>query len=253
MSDFEDDFDPLAPPSDPQLPAEDVVAEDDPLAAPSYDDGAIEADEIDESDGGFSDHHGIVRLWLEGDRLSRVRLSPVWFHKVADAAALEACFRQALLLATLRIAPEPAGDEADTAHEEEFPAEVYDRFRGLPELSRRSLMAFDQLGREMEERHAAALPEPEPKEPAVVSGRSKGVTVTLNDAGLVDRITFDPKWLDDAQVGAICTHIMLAADRAYGKYTPGASDDEVLEEQARERALHRQALLTMFTPRAKRR
>lgn len=249
MTGCDDDYDPLAPMPASEAPEEEPAVEDDPLAAPAY--GAADDDEpegagFDDTDGGFSDYDRIVRIWVEDGRLTKVRLSPVWFHKVPDAAGLESRFRQAFLLSCVRL--EPEHDEPPRSPE--VPADVLESFVDLPELSRRSLVMFDQLGKEMDERHAAALAEHQaPPPPAPVSGRSKGVTITLNGAGIAERVAFDPKWLDDAQVGSICTHVMLAAERAYARFDPNAATDPVLDDMAAEREEYRAALLTMFTPR----
>lgn len=255
MGVFDDDFDPLAPAPPPGGDDDASLEEDDLLAPPAYGgaEPAVE-EEFDEDDGGISDHEKIVRIWVEDGRLTKVRLSPVWFHKLPDGKALEARFRQALLLSTMRIAQadETDAEEADAAGEG-FPPEVAARFRDLPELSRRSLALFDALGREMDERHAAVLDayEPPPPPPAV-SGRSKGVTVFLNPAGMAVRVAFEPKWLDDAQVGSICTHLMIAAERAYAQHRPHVAEESVLDEIAVESALYREALRTMLTPRDRR-
>lgn len=228
MTDFDDDLDPLAP--------------------PPYGGDEPEEEAIDESDGGFSDREGIVRLWSEHGRLTKVRLSPVWFHKVPDAAALEARFREALMLSTLQLAvpPEPGA----APEEPELPREVHERLRDLPALSRRSLVLFDRVGRDLDARHAAALAATRETEPgAPARGRSKGVTVILNGDGAAERIVFDPKWLDDAQVGSICTHIMLAAERAYARHDEVERAPSGLDELAQERDVLRTALLTMLKPR----
>lgn len=246
-----DDFDPLAPPPAPssgEIAAD--IPEDDPLAPPEYAEPElpVEDDEIDETDGGFSDPEKVVRIWVEDGRLTKVRVSPVWFHKVPDAAGLERCFRGALLLSSMRVA-----EEAQPPPPAELSPEVAQRFRDLPQLSYRSLSLFDQMAREMDERHDEALASyrpPTPPEPT--SGKSKGVTVTLNAAGAAARVTFDPKWLDEAQVGSICTHVMLAAERAYARHTPEPEPETVLDELAAERDVLRVALRTMFTPRDKR-
>lgn len=251
---IDDEFDPLAPVVGPEID-EPEPPDDDPLAAPAYEGGAApveEEDEFADDDGGFSDHEKVVRVWIEDGRLTKVRLSPVWFHKVPDGKALEARFRQALLLSSMRIAEDPDGG-APGKPEPTLPTEVAGRFRGLPELSRRSLVAFDRLGAEMDRRHAAALDAYEaPAPPAPTTGRSKGVTVTLNPAGLAVRVEFEPKWLDDAQVGSICTHVMIAAERAYARHRPVEQGESVLDEVAAETALYRRALRTMLTPRGAR-
>lgn len=264
MAGYDDDFDPLAPVPAPQQSAtepEPDEPEDDLLAAPFYGIGAadVEEEDFDESDGGVSDYEGIVRIWVQDGRLDRVRLSPVWFHKLADAAALERCFQQALRRAALQIPedpdPETQTDHAGHATEPEITPEVAERLRDLPELSRRSLALFDALGTEMDQRHAEVIAahQPAASKSAVVAGKSKGVTVTLNTAGVADSVQFDPKWLDDAHVGAICTHIMIAAERAYARYQPAQDvEDPVLAEVAAERAVYQQALRIMLTPRSMR-
>ncbi|GAA4888517.1 hypothetical protein GCM10025789_00950 [Tessaracoccus lubricantis] len=247
MGVFDDDFDPLAPPA-AGAPEDDEGAADDPLAAPGYP-GEPEAEgPEDDADGGFSDHERVVRVWVEDGRLAKVRLSPVWFHKVPDAAALEARFREALMLSTLRLPAAPQG-AVEAPYEPEASAEVLERLRGLPRLSRRSLVQFAALADEFDARDAAALEahgDVTRGEP--VSGRSKGVTVTLNPDGVAERVTFDPKWLDEAQVGAICTHIMRAADRAHALRDAAAPGEAAVDELTEERELLRLALLTLLKP-----
>ena len=245
---FDDEFDPLAPPEG-GLSSPDDPGEDDLLAAPSYlltDDEDVDDDD---SDGGFSDPERVVRIWVEDGRLTKVRVSPIWFHKVPDAAALQDRFRMALMRSTLRVAAIP-----EDSRRPEIPEEAAEAFRALPSLSRRSLALMRSARREMAARHSAALAEHDPPAPApAVSGRSKGVTVTLNSAGWAVGVEFDPKWLDDAQVGAICTHVMIAAERAYARYEPVQQVDELREEIAVERELMRTAMLVLFKPHDKRR
>src|SRR5690606_12948774 len=60
---------------------EDVQTDDlDPLAPVIYGDEPVEETlEEDAADGGVSDSDGIVRVWLEDGRLSKVRVSPTWY------------------------------------------------------------------------------------------------------------------------------------------------------------------------------
>lgn len=225
MNVFDDDFDPLAPPG---YGGEEPQAE---LGA-------------DESDGGVSDYERVVRVWVEDGHLTKVRVSPVWFHKVKDGAGLEAKLREALMLATLR---EPV--PVETPEEKPFPLETIQQLREVPTLSRGSLVMFDQMGREMDQRHAAAMAEAQAAPSReIVSARSKGVTVVLNKDGVAERVTFDTKWLDEAQVGSICTHIMVAAERAYTRFSALEVEPDVAAEMAEERRLYKAALLTMLQP-----
>ncbi|GAB3818678.1 hypothetical protein GCM10028820_21430 [Tessaracoccus terricola] len=85
----------------------------DPLAPVFYDDGSPE-EEPDESDGGFSDVDRVVRVWVADGRLTKVRVSPVWYRKLRNTT-MESAFGQAFWQSNLTIAPVPDEDTAPAA------------------------------------------------------------------------------------------------------------------------------------------
>lgn len=251
MSVYDDEYDPLAPPAAGEQPtveepkAASPFADDDSdaSAAPVADDSPVLEDEPlgEESDGGFSDSEGIVRIWVEDGRLERVRISPVWYHRLTGKNTLASCFRQAFMIASLRIQPEVAAPER---------REI--RVQNVPAISQVTIAAFADVFKDQERRfnealeRRAAMP---PQKPTLVEGRSKGVTVKLNRHGWADSVEFDEKWLDDAQVGAICTHVQLAAEAAYAKYEPVEPENTELDDLTTEREILRAAYTAMLTTR----
>lgn len=244
---FDDDLEPLAP-----VITDDVEdEEDDPLAAPSFTEVVEEPEEA--GDGGFSDPDRVVRVWVVDGRLTKVRVSPVWFHKVTGSDTLERHFRQALMLASVEVAvpPDDADDELPHDPLAALPPEVLAQFNRLPRLSNRALAAFDQVFGDLERRLDEAQQRAEQAggrgiEP--VSGSSKGVTVRLDEAGRAAEVEFRQEWLDDAHVGAIATHVLLAAERAYARIQPPAEETEV-DDLAREQEMLRAAYWAMLNPR----
>lgn len=212
----DDDMDPLAPVhyDDPapeltdSVPAEGLDAEDGPH----------------ETDGGTADSENIVRVWLEDGRLTKVRVAPTWASKLGKRSLSEP-FRQAFAMANARIANPPAPPEEDHTL-------GVDMSR-VPPFSNRTFSIIRELFDEVEQRweDAIARHQARPRaEVATVEGRAKGVTVGLNEAGRVDRVTFDPKWLDTAQAGQICSQVQAAADDAYAKFVPAVEDRSELDE-----------------------
>lgn len=194
--------------------------EADLLAAPAF--GEPDDEPEDDGDGGVSDPDKIVRLWVEDGRLTKVRLSPVWFRKIIGTDTLENHFRQAFAVASIAVASVPEGEpELD----DEYPTVD---FTSLPDFDDTTFAAYMELIDEFNaswdqaiaEADGAASPEAEP-----TVGRVKGVSVTLDRAGRAQDVAFDDKWLDDAQVGQICTAVVAAADDAYSRYTPPARDE----------------------------
>lgn len=197
----------------------------DPLAPVLYDSDVVEEEEedVDENDGGFSDTERIVRIWLTDGRLSKVRVSPVWYRRLGKRS-LGDCFNQAFRFANLYI-PEVDEDEEPEAAPNRFAD--YD-FSQFPAFDGHVLAVMQQ---ELEqarvrwdeaiERHRARLP----AKPRLAVGRSKGVTVTLNEVGRANSVEFDEKWLDDAHAGAICNHVQQAALDAYRRFVPPPAAD----------------------------
>lgn len=215
---FDDDYDPLAPiavSTSAEEEAEDVV---DPLVelVPDGDDDVLLGEA---GDGGFGGADGLVRIWFDDDgRLERVRVSPVWFKKLGPGQTLEQAFRQAF---------RASGYAVEEAEEPE-PADYSGLdFGELPEFSQESVEAYVALLAEHQARWdeaiARAEAEPQPRRPPA-RGKSKGVVVVLDDNGHPAEVEFDDDWLDEAQVGSICNHVVAAAHKAYAKYVPRTNE-----------------------------
>lgn len=235
-------------PTAPVCPVDQSPPEDDPLAAPTYassESGAesdAESEDVDDQgDGGFSDQDGLVRVWLEDGRLVRNRISPIWFSKLARRDKLQNHFREALALALLDGAmqaevapdPEPPGPLAELAA---LPDEIRAAVDSLPPLSGELVAAIEEVADELEARTEVALAAQDASrsEPRTFVGRSQGASVTVDQWGNAIEVDFDERWLDRAQVGALVTHVQLAADRAHAEFVahPEASEvDGLLEEQ----------------------
>lgn len=233
---FDDDYDPLAP----QGLGQDEVSDDaDDLAGdfvePEHDSDLeqpqpyghdYEPDpevEGSEGDGGFGDGEGIVRVWFdERGRLERVRLHQVWYKALDSGDTLQNAFARALMAASLSI---PAvGDEE--------PADYRDLdFGDLPPFSRESMEAYIAMIEDHKAQWDEALAraqEAGSPAPQTVTGRVKGVTVTLDNVGRPTTVDFDERWLDDARVGTICKTVVAAANAAYERFVP-TEDEHQLE------------------------
>lgn len=219
----EDDLDPLAPVVYGETPDEEVSGED-------------------AADGGVSDSDGIVRVWLEDGQLSKVRVSPTWATRLGRRTLAE-CFTQALRMANAN-APvvvtereAPSFDDVDFSH--------------LPPFDSRSFTVMQNLVAEAEERWDAAIERHRaetPPAPERVEGSSKGVTVLLSPVGMAEAVRFDAKWLQSAQSGTICDHVMLAARNAYARYVPGEERREELDDLEDEHRLLMATFNAMLNP-----
>ena len=214
------------------------------LAPPSFG-GPEDAEAFtDEGDGGISDPDKIVRLWFDDGQLSKVRLSPVWFRRITGSDTLENHFRQALLVANVRVAKVPEGEPEP---DDEYPDVD---FSGLPDFDDRSFAAYmalvEEFNAQWDEAIAAADGAAAPEVTPTV-GRVKGVTVTLDRAGRASEVAFDEKWLDDAQVGQICNAVVAAAQDAYSRYSP-PERDETLDRFADEHKLLMAGFRKLVTP-----
>lgn len=207
MSDdlFDDEYDPLAPPS--ASPAGGSV------------DGAHDDADTDDwssvDDGSVTGGDGIVRIWLDDDgRLTKVRVSPVWFKKLQGSQTLDGAFAQAFLLGGARVVqPAPAEPAEDSQPDDDVPPPPEDAMEVIFER-------LEALRGEWDAARQRWQSEPPPPPPAPAVGRSEGVTVKLGNTGWPASVTFDEHWLDNAQVGAICTNVQLAADRARAAFVP---------------------------------
>lgn len=192
-------------------------------------------------DGSASDSQGIVRVWVEENRITKVRVSPRW-HSRLQRRTLDDCFMQALMNANLHVASvEPPEvrtyDDAD--------------FSGLPPFSQRSFAAFQHAFDDVERRWDEALERREEKVPLprpATTGKSKGVTVSLTDDGIANAVTFDTKWLDTAQAGDICTHVVRAAENAYARFIPAEEDRSEIDEVEAEHEVLLAAFKAMLNP-----
>lgn len=236
---------------------ESAVDEDlDPLAPVLYDGGDAEPEltdapsplgmdvepEVDdaEGDGGVSDGDGIVRVWLEDGQLAKVRVSPNW-HAKLNGRPLADAFRFALAMANARVAEVEPAPEPDLSGVDFTP----------PPLTSRTFAVMQGMFDDVEARWAEAtqryLERPPASHPAV-EGRSKGVTVSLDGGGRAERVSFDDKWLDQAQAGSICTHVLQAANNAYGRFQPQADDRSELEAIEEEHAFLMATFKAMLNP-----
>lgn len=231
--------------------------EDDLLAAPAYGaaDEAVD-DELD-SDGGFSDSERIVRVWVEDGRLVKNRISPVWYTRLGQGGALGDHFREALMLALLdRAARDRETAEADGAAPAgpmaelvALPDEVRAAFEAIGPLSDELIDAVSDAQDELDERLDVAFDAAERVAPRAFTGRSKGVTVTLDSIGNTVGVDFDEKWLDDVQVGPLIGHVQLAADRAQAAFEPPPTDQH-LQGLLAERRLLSNVLTAILNPRS---
>lgn len=195
----------------------------------------------DTGEDSSSDSEGIVRVWLKEGRLDKVRVSPLW-HLKLGRRRLEDCFTEALALASIRVAP------SRTAASGTFDSVD---FGPLPRLSSQSLAAFHVLFDEVEQRWDQALQRRDDDRPAsraATTATYKGATVSLDDAGWVKRVSFDKAWLDDAQAGTICSHVMRAATAAYDRYVPADQSDAELDEVQYEHEYLQAAFKAMMNP-----
>lgn len=210
MSDdlFDDEYDPLAP----MLggPAADL-ADDEPLAS-----------------GEFAGGGGVVRLVFDEGRLTSVRVHPSWFDRLPAEQTLAQAFEEAFLLAALARPQQQAAPEGD--REPTF---------DLPPFSEQAVEAYAAMLHD----HAAhwrevveTEDESEPAEPVV--GRQQGVMVALDPTGHPERVQFADEWLDDVQVGVICSCVMGAVNRAYAQHVPVVDERQVeLDRLRREHAV----------------
>lgn len=213
----------------------DVTGDDelDPLAPVFYDGHDLDGDEeTDESDGGFSDPDKLVRIWVADGRLTRVRVSPIWYRKLAGTS-LESAFGHAFWLSNVQVSDQPDEDSAPTPAEEFADAD----FSKVPPLSAASMAAVSAALADVRRRRREALAQhrrtPAPRA-AATAGSSQGVTVLLNASGHASEARFDPKWLDEAQAGHICNHTMAAAAAAYRRFVPPADETRAQLEELRQ-------------------
>lgn len=230
---FDDDFDPLAP--------------------PDFGDAPDEA--ADPGVGGYADPDRIVRVWVEDNRLTKVRVSPVWFRRVMGEDTLENHFRQAFAEASFALASVPPEPSASADEDDAAPDDL-DAFDQLPRLSASSLTAFGELFAQLERRIDEAVDNPSPgrAEPAPPTiGNSPGAGVVLDSRGRACDVRFEEEWLDEVQVGAIGSAVLAAAQDAYARHGDTEDPHPELDELLEERRLLMAAYRAMLNPRRSRR
>lgn len=197
---FDDDYDPLAPPAGGPIdaPAEDLGT------------GGVE--------GG-----GVVRLWFEDGKLTTVRVSTTWYDKLPPGQTLTQAFEEAFLLAAAQVAQDEEPERPDTS------SITFD----LPPFSARAVDAYAAMLHDHTRAWQAAIDElgALPAQPQPARGEHVGAIVQLNRAGHPERIMFDEEWLDNAQVGQICSAVLGATQKAYAAHIPS--------EDTRQRTLDR--------------
>ncbi|WP_158676515.1 hypothetical protein, partial [Tessaracoccus sp. OH4464_COT-324] len=151
------------------------------------------------------------------------RVSPVWFKKLKRGQTLDQAFMQAFAVSGYSVV---GGDGSTSSAEPDEDLEVEPPDIPLEEYAA-LFRAFSQMRREAVEQ---VLSEPAPQAGPTV-GRFAGVTIWLGSNGHPERIEFDEDWLDDAQVGAICTAVERAARDAFSRYREVADDRLRVVEQ----------------------
>ena len=222
---------------------DDVLAPDSPLDS-DLEPHDEDDDDVEEEYGphdGFQDPDGIVRLWFDGDELTRVRVSSRWRSKLG-ARTLDDCFSAAIMMASMRVAevqprPTPTFDDVD--------------FTQLPPVSARSMAAFQKLFDDVEARWNEALEHYEarpPVAPVATPGRSQGVTAQLGPTGRLASISFDTPWLEGAQARTIRSQVMRAWQQARARFTPAEDDRAELDAVEMQHQLLTAAFAAMLNP-----
>ncbi len=247
---FDDDV-PQAPPAD--VGVEMRVAETlDMPEAPGYGTTGERSAHVPS----FTDADRILRVWIDDGALVRVQVSPSWAHKLKGRDTLERHFRQAFALAAvdLAIPDEPLEAPPDRAADPlaGLPDDALAELERIPPLNKRTISAFTALFRDLDARleaaieRADAVPQPVGQR---VSAKSKGATVTLDEAGWPFEVAFDRRWLDGADAGAIGANVLRAAGRARQRYVPPAEADRTeLDELTAEQDLLNRAYLAALLP-----
>ena len=251
---FDDDYDPLAPmvdaaPADVDERARVDEASEHSGAPRSAGAEAIVDDALDEEgDGGIGGGNGIVRIWVEDDgRMSKVRVSPVWFQRLGPGQTLELAFQDAFAKARMRVA------ERGTVESTSFDDTD---FGEIPPLTPENISLYVRMMNDHRNRWLALVEESAKEPPAPVPtfrGKSAGVVVTLTNAGFPSRVEFNQKWLDDAQVGSICINVSAAAAKAYEQfeqYVPETNErDEAIRTMEAEQEYMMAGFYRLFDPR----
>ncbi len=186
---FDDEYDPLAPPpgGESDLPLEEELGT-----------------------GGFAGG-GVVKLWFEQGRLKTVRVSPTWFDKLEPGQTLAQAFEEAFLLSSAAI-----------VEEEDAALDTSELMLNLPPLSAAAVDAYAAMLHDHSAAWQRAIDEADhlPPNPSEATGEHTGAVVMLNRAGHPARVMFDEEWLDEAQVGSICSAVYGATMKAYQAFVP---------------------------------
>lgn len=213
----------------------------DPLAPVHYGDDAVEDEAELGHDTGFTDGDNIVRVWVSDGRLSRVKISPVWNHKVREKT-LDECFAAALAGARIQIAP--------AAEETPEPDLTGVDFSGLPRFNRSPFVTYRLALQNFNQRWDDAVARarttpPEPSKP--VGAETEGVTVRLDSEGFAVAVEFDDEWLEDMPVGDIHYWVLETANRAYAAYETAPVPQDELADLTREHEILMTGLKKMLT------
>lgn len=251
---FDDDYDPLAPmidaaPADVDEPAH-VDESSGRSGSPQSANLEVTVDDAldEEGDGGIGGGNGIVRIWVEDDgRMSKVRVSPVWFQRLGPDQTLELAFQDAFAKARMRVA------ERGTVESTSFDDAD---FGEIPPLTPENISLYVRMMNDHRKRWLALVEESVKEPPAPVPtfrGKSAGVVMTLTNAGFPSRVEFNQKWLDDAQVGSICINVSAAAAKAYEQfeqYVPETNErDEAIRTMEAEQEYMMAGFYRLFDPR----
>ena len=190
-----DQWDPLAPSDYRDETPEEIV--DDAAPAPSdCPTEAVEEVPIDERDGGYSDPLHVVRVWVEGDRLVRVRISNIWQHKLkTEKASLAHCILAALITAWADQSPALSGEPAQEHPEPSVDESELLEFSSLAEAQ----AALEACVAEFDARYQ----ELSQLEPPMTRGHAGGATVVVDPSGRITNVEFKESWIARADVSTI--------------------------------------------------
>lgn len=184
------------------------------------------------SDGSFTDPLHVVRVWFDGDTVSRVRVSTTWRQKLDGAKhGLADCLSAAVSFAQHHHCTNTSSPEV-----EPFPTIPDDQQRDFD-----SAAQIVECGDELIRHYNAVLQQMLHDEAntsdqaSAVIAHDAGVTVRLGDHGLISRIDLSQTWLARAETSSINSSVVAAARAARREYL--ALADRGGEAQNRE--LHR--------------
>lgn len=185
----------------------------DPLA-PVYFSEPTDVEDDGPSDHTAADPQRIVRVWVEPDgELTRVQVSPIWHRKIGHRT-LDEVFQSVLAAARIRIAPPEPVAEPDLSGVD---------FSGLHRFSRDPFttirLAIENVNRRWLEAAERQLRNPSPAGKPVEASDDE-VTVRLDADGRLEAVSFDPDWLDVADVNEINETVLHLTRQARARYVP---------------------------------